>query len=308
MNDRSTLRRGVVWALQAGLAIVLFAFVGRALLTHWEEFRALNADVTIRPGPIALAALTTLVTYGFLIEAWRRVILGWGERLSYRDAGYIWTVSNLGRYIPGKIWTVAGLVALARRAGVRAGTATASGLAMQALAVGTGAAVMASGLPRESTLWATVAAALLTAGVVGVLVWEPAGARLMRLLGGGAEARGLPLGTALLAGGATLASWVTHGVSFWLVSRGVLAGTSLAMSTAIATFAAGYVLGLLALFAPGGLGVREAVLATVLTPIVGAGGAVVLSVASRLFLTVMEVGVAALAVASRAGAKETTGV
>ena len=48
-------------------------------------------------------------------------------------------------------------------------------------------------------------------------------------------------------------------------------------------------MGLLALFAPGGVGVREVVLIGLLTPALGGGGAVALSVASRILLTVTEV-------------------
>jgi uncharacterized membrane protein YbhN (UPF0104 family) len=44
----------------------------------------------------------------------------------------------------------------------------------------------------------------------------------------------------------------------------------------------------LALFAPGGVGVRELVLIGLLAPFLGSGGAVAVSVASRLLLTVLE--------------------
>jgi hypothetical protein len=294
----------VIWSLQLGLAAVLVVFVGRALATNWSEFRALDVDISLRARPLVLAVLTTLLTYGCLIEAWRRVILGWGDRLSFHDAAYIWTVSNLGRYIPGKVWTLAGLVVLARREGVRGATATAGGLVMQVVAVGTGGAVMVAGLAGETALWGALAAVALSAAVVTGLVWQPVGVPIMRMLGGGAEARPLAPGPALLAVGATLVGWVTHGLSFWLISRGVLADASLALSAAITAFAGAYILGLLALFAPGGLGVREAVLATALAPITGAGGAVLLSIASRLFLTVMEIGVALVAVGSKALTKE----
>ena len=53
--------------------------------------------------------------------------------------------------------------------------------------------------------------------------------------------------------------------------------------------ALGYILGWLALFAPGGVGVREVVLIGLLTPALGGGGAVALSVASRILLTLTEV-------------------
>jgi uncharacterized membrane protein YbhN (UPF0104 family) len=55
-------------------------------------------------------------------------------------------------------------------------------------------------------------------------------------------------------------------------------------------FALGQTLGTLALFAPGGVGVREAVLISQLMPSLGAGGAVALTIASRLLLTCIEVG------------------
>jgi hypothetical protein len=55
-------------------------------------------------------------------------------------------------------------------------------------------------------------------------------------------------------------------------------------------FAAGYVVGLLALFAPGGVGVRELVFVALLAPSLGAGGAVAVSVGSRLLLTITEAG------------------
>lgn len=297
-------RRYLVWVVQGALAVALVVFVGRALAQNWAEFRALRVDLAVRPGPIALAAITTLLTYALLIEAWRRVLAGWGDRLPYSEAAYIWTVSNLARYIPGKVWTIAGLAALARRAGASAGAATASSLAIQALAVATGAAVTALAVPGTAEIWVLVPAIALALGGVGVLVWEPSAIRVLRLLGGGDDSRPLPLGPVLLAAGATLASWVTHGTAFWLLSRGVLTGAPLELSAAIPAFAAGYILGLLALFAPGGIGVREAVLVAVLTPLVGAGDAVAVAVVSRLFLTVMEVGVAAAAAATRARSKE----
>jgi hypothetical protein len=54
-------------------------------------------------------------------------------------------------------------------------------------------------------------------------------------------------------------------------------------------FAAAYVLGYLALFAPAGLGVREGFLVAFLTPTLGAGGAALAAVTSRVWTTVVEV-------------------
>jgi len=91
-------------------------------------------------------------------------------------------------------------------------------------------------------------------------------------------------------------SWGTYGAALWMLARGLVpdAPIPLPLATAIGAFALGYILGLLALFAPGGVGVRELVLVGLLAPFLGSGGAVVVSVASRVLLTLMEAAAALL--------------
>jgi len=86
----------------------------------------------------------------------------------------------------------------------------------------------------------------------------------------------------------TLVSWGSYGLAFWLLARGLGLPGSLPLTTAAGVFALGYILGLLALFAPGGVGVRELVFIGLLTPTLGSGGAVALSVGSRVLLTLCE--------------------
>jgi uncharacterized membrane protein YbhN (UPF0104 family) len=86
-----------------------------------------------------------------------------------------------------------------------------------------------------------------------------------------------------------LLSWMTYGLSFWLLERGLGVPGSLPLATAAGSFAIAYIVGLLAFIVPGGVGVREVVLIGLLTPALGAGGAVALSVASRILLTLTEV-------------------
>src|SRR5213080_3876772 len=104
-----------------------------------------------------------------------------------------------------------------------------------------------------------------------------------------AQFRPLPLAAVAESAGLSLLSWVTYGVAFWLLARGLGLPGALPVARAAGVFALGHILGLLALFAPGGVGVREVVLIGLLTPALGGGGAVALSVASRILLTVTEV-------------------
>src|SRR5256886_12793218 len=97
------------------------------LFPYTTLFRS-HVSLAPRPGWIALSALVVFLTYAIQVESWRRVLAGWAQHLSYGRAARIWLVVNLGRYIPGKVWSVAGLVVLAQRAGVETWAAGRSAL------------------------------------------------------------------------------------------------------------------------------------------------------------------------------------
>src|SRR5207247_6938353 len=112
-----TVRKWLWWALQLAVASVVARMVWGAIVKNWGEFRSLHVSLAPRPGWIALSALVVFLTYAIQVESWRRVLAGWAQHLSYGRAARIWLVVNLGRYIPGKVWSVAGLVVVAQGAG-----------------------------------------------------------------------------------------------------------------------------------------------------------------------------------------------
>ncbi len=130
---------------------------------------------------------------------------------------------------------------------------------------------------------------MVAVGTIGLLAWDRAAQVVARLAGSTLQVRPLPLMAVAESAALGVVSWVAHGTAFWLLARGLGLPGTLPIATALGVFALGYVLGLLALFAPGGVGVREVVLIGLLTPALGAGGAVALSVASRIVLTLTEV-------------------
>ena len=50
-----------------------------------------------------------------LIETWRRVVMAWGGASRSARAARIWFVSNLGTYVPGKVWQITAMGAMAQR-------------------------------------------------------------------------------------------------------------------------------------------------------------------------------------------------
>jgi hypothetical protein len=189
---------------------------------------------------------------------------------------------------------------MAQRAGIGAAAATGSAVILQVLAIGTGAAVAAL------TGWSSLRTAYPGAG--GALAWlfgiaflavlvllRPAVIhRVVRLAAPDAAAGSVtpPVGAIIFGVAANTVAWLGYGLSLWLLARGLLPGAGLSLLRAIAVFTASYLAGFLALFAPGGIGVREGVFILMLQGPIGIGAATALAIASRLLLTVTELGAA----------------
>ena len=232
--------------------------------------------------------MLVFLTYAMQIESWRRILSGWGQRLALGPAARTWCLANLGRYVPGKVWSVAGLVVMAQRAGVAPGPAAASAFVIQAVSLGSGVAVVAAVTPHSAPPLRLALGGLAAVATILVLVWRPTALWLGRVVSPVAPLEPLALSAVFASTILTVLSWGTYGAALWMLARGLLPDTSLPLTTAIGAFTLGYILGLLALFAPGGVGVRELVLVGLLAPFLGSGGAVAVSIASRVLLTLTE--------------------
>ncbi|MGH7584190.1 MAG: lysylphosphatidylglycerol synthase domain-containing protein, partial [Gemmatimonadales bacterium] len=249
---------------------------------------------------ILAALLATWAMYCVLIWGWRQVVVGWREHLGGLDAARIWAISNLGKYIPGKVWAIAGMGMMAQRQGVSATAAMGSAVIMQLVALATGAMIALAlvgteVLDRLLGNWGAIGALALAviALLAAISLASPAlTARIAYILRRPEGIRPVEPG-ALTAGlAANFTSWCGYGLSLQLLARGTLHDVSLSWSTATGSFAASYIVGYLALLLPGGLGVREILLADLLKGSIGIGPAAALAIASRVATTLNDLGAA----------------
>lgn len=287
--ETSKQRRYWVWAAQAVLAVAVGWFVWRSVEDQLAEFSLLDLPLDFHWGRIAAAAAVVWLTYLLLISAWRSLLQGWEQDLPLTTAINIWCVSNLGRYLPGKLWSVAGLAVLAKREGVAGWAAAASALAMQVLSLGTGAAITMAFLPQARSPVEFIAAITVAAAAVVALTMKPMARLLARLADGKIPLRPLPPLAVVLGATATVVAWLLYGLAFRLLALGMLPESAPSLPLAVGAFAGAYIVGLIAIFAPGGIGMREGVLFALLAPTLGAGPATALFVGSRLLLTFTEV-------------------
>lgn len=279
----------------AGLAVILFVI--RHLVRNWEAVRTEPVAWAFSPFWILSSLVLILATYALLAESWRRMLAGWGPILPYLEAARIWVLSSMGKYLPGKIWAIAGMALLAERRGVSPAAATASAILLQVVSIGTGALLVGiTGMTALEAHWPGGRLAVIlvlvasVAGLVAIL-WPPVATRLLSRFqrAGGGDQRLSPNPSAVAFGMiANLLAWAGYGVALYLLARGVLPTAELRLSEAIGAFAGSYIAGLLFLLAPGGLGVREGVFVWMLQDRIGPANALVLAGVSRIGMTVAD--------------------
>jgi uncharacterized membrane protein YbhN (UPF0104 family) len=287
-------------AAQVALALLVVGLAVRKLALHWTELRSQSIHWELQPGWLLAAAAITWAAYALLVEAWRRVVVSMGQRLGYRDAARIAMVSNLGKYIPGKVWAIAGNALLAQQAGVDATASVAAAMVLQALALASGVTLVGVLGPATLRAYGTgYVVATVTLGVLAILgVLALTSGRLLRLLRSFLPAAipaltPVPLGVMLAAFAVNLCAWAAYGLAFVCLARGLTPDAALTWSQASTVFTISYLVGLVALFAPGGVGPRESSFVVLLTGPLGVKLAVALALASRVLLTITELGAAA---------------
>jgi hypothetical protein len=286
-------RRALWRAVQVALAAIVLALVLRKLAEEWGAVK-LALDQA-RPNWLALAAsgLIVLATYAILIETWRVLLRGWQHDIPFVDAARIWTISNLGKYLPGKVWSITALVVMTREYGVSAAEgATASVLVtLVNTIVGFVVAIVAGASLLRLPPYVVVMIAVLAAAVLASPSALPRlGALAGRVLRREIVLRPLAHRVLLMAALLTALAWLMYGVAFWLFSIGVLGSAPGALRDYVAVFAGSYLLGFVAIFSPAGVGVREGAMGLALQRAgFAVGPAYLLVVASRLWLTALEV-------------------
>ena len=249
---------------------------------------------------VGAASGLTLVAYALLIEGWRRLIASAGEALGWLDAAVIWLAGNLGKYVPGKVWSIIAMSGMAADRGISPAVAAGSSVVMQIVTIAAGAAVVVAsgGAIPGGPLAAILLVAVIVAALLALPVVIP---RLLKLAGRRAENVAVPArGTLWLTIVIASASWVLLSLAFMLFVRAILPGSAGTMLAYVSAYTASYIAGFLAPFAPGGIGVREPALVIAMTELglASTADAAVIAVASRLWLTMVELvpGLIALAV------------
>jgi uncharacterized membrane protein YbhN (UPF0104 family) len=281
--------------LEWGLALLVLAAIARYLVREWDRLASRPWDVDW--ALLGLGSALVVLAYSGFVLLWRHVVSSLGGRLTVADAHRIWYFGNLARYVPGKVLQLAGTAYLARAKGVSPVLTVGSVVVAQLFVIVAGLILTLAVLPGSGfPLPGGSTASLAVAGGLSVLLLTPLFDHAHRLglrLAGRDEAHvRVPVKTRLGLGLGYLAAWIVFGLGFALFVRSVSDPAAGSIPALMGICTAGYLAGWVAVFVPGGLGVREGVYALLLAEVLPGPVAAAVAILSRLWLTAVEILVA----------------
>lgn len=275
---------------------LLVAIVG---YLAWQIYEGRSALVSLHPQWDALSLGGALIA---ALTAYQCLVLGWV--LLLRRSGYyttgnlgryirIWWISYLYRYVPGKVLLVVERARMGSALGIPHLPGAALTIVETLLAILAGTAVSLLAV----SYYAAADGQLLLGVVIiaiGVIFLFPMGFRLL-CRAPFIKTRYPELGSVAFGSGDILVAvlpYILHylllGLSVFLVSRSLQLFAWSALPGVCGVYALSHVVSLIALVAPGGLGVREAVLAVQFGRMLPTGVAEALAIGIRIWFTLVE--------------------
>lgn len=280
--------------------VLIVAAVGYAVVSQWSEVTAAIGEMHWIS--IVLAFLMVLLGSAAALMSWRILLAEEGHPLRFIDASRIFFIGQLGKYLPGSVWSIVVQMELGTRLNVpRARTFTTT-LCWTGLSLASALTVGVIGLPLlgadTTIIWVLVP--LLPIALVCshpvvltklvdkflVLIRKPPLPHVFTWRG----VRG--------AFGWLLVTWLCYGTQLWLLANSLGTPGLLGFVRCLSGFALALGAGIVFIVAPSGAGAREALIVAALAGVMSQGEALGVAVVSRMLFTVADIALAGIAALS----------
>jgi len=247
-------------------------FLGRSLWDNWQTLT--SADIEIDWGRMALSLAILMAAFALFPSGTLIGLRGLGARVNFAQAYYGYHASQLGKYIPGRIWIIPGRAMTMRRFGVDAITAASSTLIDMYVLIAAGVLVYVptllvtgQGTMRQLGLVGLLGCIPLLISIIFPSVLNKLFALGMKWIGRGEMSfhfKWYHFALMLVNDGML---WVISGFGLYLLADSFSPLTLTQLPIVIGAMGFSWVLGTLAFLTPAGLGVREGAMGLLLSAV-----------------------------------------
>lgn len=279
------------------IVVAIFVFLGKMVWDNWSQVK--DASFTFEVFPLLLSTLIFAFSYFIQILAWYMITLKLGIAIPIRETLKAWFYSQLGKYLPGKVWLLLGRVYYYESRG-KSKKSISVALYFETVTV-----IMAGGIIFLAALiffkemgpvysgklfWWLIPLFLLGFVSIHPKVLQKIFNWTLVQFKREPVSLSISYSDILWILLVCIVSWVSGGVGFYLFVDSVYPVGPQYILFLTGALAFSSTLGLVALFAPSGLGIREGALVYLLSFMVATPVAVIISILTRIWMTLIEIG------------------
>lgn len=275
--------------LGAALLTASLLFVSTILIRGWAQLRPHLGKISLVP--LIVGQLCTIAALLLGAVMWSLIQQAMGLGLSWRESITIHMTSSITKYIPGYAWQYLSKAYLSKRRGSSSRPITLAILSEFALLIAGGVVVAAAwgllGHHDWRLAWDVPLWVWILAGGCGLLIgtaWILTASRLTRSKTS-LVARARLLWCAL---GVGMVGWVMFAAAVWLMSRSMYPVSLRVFPQHVVALVTSVIVGLIIVIVPGGLGIRETLLAALLAGVLPFTLGLVVGVMIRLSIILWE--------------------
>ncbi len=273
--------------------VAILYFLGRYIFVSGKEIIAAHIKFT----PVYLAiSIVFLLAGSFLgTYAWYRVIIELGEEITYWQALKAIAISQFGKYLPGKVWTVGGRVVLAKRYGISEMVST-TGIFIETVVVLLSAIIifiLSSGFYRTEFLPSKIYLVFLLIPL-SLLLLHPKILKfiinvLARLFKRNIATIDFKFKKLAMVYFLYFLSWAVHSCGFFFITRAIYPISLNNFLGIIGSYSISWALSFIFFLIPGGFGIREGLLTFFLKFFMPLPFATLMAFVGRLWTTFGEI-------------------
>jgi len=283
--------------LQWTIVAFIFMFLGKMVWENWSQVK--EVSFTLRTLPFILSTLIFAFSYFIQIWAWYLITLKLRITLSPSETLKSWFYSQLGKYLPGKIWVLLGRIYYYESRGKSKKSISVALYFEMVTILMAGGFIFLASLIFFGERWPIYSwrqsGWLILLFLLGLVILHPSLLQkilnwvLVRL---NREPISLSISylDVLWILFICIVAWMVGGIGFYLFIDSVYPVAPQFILFLTGALAISSTLGLVAIFAPSGLGVREGALVYLLSFMMTAPVAVIISILTRLWMTLIEIG------------------
>ncbi|MEO0123064.1 MAG: lysylphosphatidylglycerol synthase domain-containing protein [candidate division WOR-3 bacterium] len=292
----SILKKVIFWII----VLIIFFFLGKNLVQTWQEipFDKLKFNL----GFILISFIPIFLNFLYGAYLWQKILANLGEKISFKYSLSTTGISVLGKYLPGKVWFAAGRVYFIKKLGVKEEKGFLS------IALETGLLLLSSliifiisPLIYNYAILRNYIFLAIILTILAIIALHPFFAgkiiniicRLLKRPFVDLRYRYFSMLALTLLFGIV---WINYGIGFFFLINSFYPVSCSKFIDLTGVFSISWNLGFIALFAPAGLGVREGILTLLLSLYFPKPIAIIISLLSRLWITVAEILFAAISI------------